>query len=141
MFVKKMGYFRLLPALLAVVCLCCCGLKAHRTVHAPDEAARQEWLRSLGWQVAEEPLEVLELELPRPLDESWTAYAQAQEAWGLPFDHFAGRSVERITYRVENHPIAPDAQLNLFLCGEEIVGGDVFLPGPEGFQTNLEFPK
>lgn len=141
MFVKKMGYFCLLPALLTVVLLCSCGVKGPRTVHAPDEAARQAWLEKLGWQVAEEPLEVLQLELPRPLDEPWTAYAQAQERQGLPFSAFSGRSVQRITYRVENHPTAPDAQLNLFLCGEEIIGGDVFLPGPEGFQTNLTFPK
>ena len=141
MFAKKMGYFCLLPALLAVALLCSCGVKTPRTVHAPDETSRQAWLRELGWQVEAAPLEILQLELPRPFDEPWTAYAQAQEAWGLPFSDFAGRSVERITYRVENHPAAPDAQLNLFLCADEIIGGDVFLPGPEGFQTNLEFPK
>ena len=141
MFAKKVGLVRLAASLLALLLLCACGARAPRTVHAPDEAARQTWLKELGWQVEEEPLEVLQLELPRPLDEGWTAYAQAQEGQGLPFGHFAGRSVERITYHVENHPTAPDAQLNLFLCGEEIIGGDVFLPGPEGYQTNLEFPK
>ena len=140
MFTKKYTARSLLGTLLVLLLLSGCSAKA--PVYAPDDATRQTWLASRGWQISPTPVESLRLQLPSPLDEAWMAYADAQAAQGLPLSNFAGRMVERITYRVEAPPQGwANAQVNLFLCGDQIIGGDVYVPGPDGFQTALTCPK
>ncbi len=119
-----------------------CSSSPAKPILAADNEARLAWLADLGWQVDAQPLESLCLQLPSPLDADWTDYAQQQDEMGLPFATFAGKIVERLTYQVRNYPQRPDGvQLNLFLCDDQIIGGDIICTGADGFQGNLAFPK
>ena len=118
-----------------------CLRKGDDALHAPDHAARAAYLESLGWQVAAQEKETLDLLLPEKLDGSWADYAAMQTNQGLPFAEFAGRQVRRYTYPVVNYPGRDDVQVNLFLCDDEIIGGDVIAVGQDGFRADLTFPE
>lgn len=151
MFIKRNDLCRCLGAILAGVLVLlvgviflpgCSSSAPAKPILAADNEARLAWLSELGWQVEEQPLESLHLQLPDPLDAHWSDYARQQEEMGLPFSSFAGKTVERLTYRVRNYPQRPDGvQLNLFICDEQIIGGDTIGIGPDGFQAGLAFPE
>ena len=106
-----------------------------------DNAARVAYLESLGWQVTPEPLETLSILLPEDLS-AHAEYAALQKGLGLPFDRCGGKTVTRYTYTVLNHPDAPQGvQANLFVCGDQVIGGDVTALGENSFRRSLEFPQ
>ena len=108
----------------------------------PTPSSQVEFLQSLGWQVNAAPVETLDMRLPDSWDEEWTAYGKMQSEQGLPFTDFAGATVHRITYSVTNYPHIPDGvQANLYIAGEQLIGGDIIFTGQGGFQTDLRFPK
>ena len=121
---------------------CFGGDKEAEIVTASTNEERVAYLEALGWQVEPQPIETLDLQLPEKLEGEWDAYAKLQKGQGLPFSEFAGQAVKRYTYTVTNYPEIPQGvQANLYLWGDQIIGGDVIFTGQGGFQTDLAFPK
>ena len=108
----------------------------------PDNPRRVAYLQSLGWEVEPEPLETLQFLMPDPLEEPYLTYNELQKEQGFDLTAQAGRQVARYTYAVTNYPgRAEGVQLNLYVCEDLPVAGDVCCPGAEGFQEGLEFPE
>lgn len=127
-------------ALLLVGCFG--GDKETEVITAATNEERVAYLEALGWQVEPQPIETLDLQLPEKLEGEWDAYAKLQKGQGLPFSDFAGQAVKRYTYTVTNYPEIPQGvQANLYLWGDQIIGGDVIFTGQGGFQMDLAFPK
>ena len=121
---------------------CFGGDKETDVITAATNEERVAYLEALGWQVEPQPIETLDLQLPEKLEGEWDAYAKLQKGQGLPFSEFAGQAVKRYTYTVTNYPEIPQGvQANLYLWGDQIIGGDVIFTGQGGFQTDLAFPK
>ena len=121
---------------------CFGGDKEAEIITAATNEERVAYLEVLGWQVEPQPIETLDLQLPEKLEGEWDAYAKLQKGQGLPFSEFAGQAVKRYTYTVTNYPDIPQGvQANLYLWGDQIIGGDVIFTGQGGFQTDLAFPK
>ena len=121
---------------------CFGGDKETEVITAATNEERVAYLEGLGWQVEPQPIETLDLQLPEKLEGEWDAYAKLQKGQGLPFSEFAGQAVKRYTYTVTNYPDIPQGvQANLYLWGDQIIGGDVIFTGQGGFQTDLAFPK
>lgn len=121
---------------------CFGGDKETEVITAATNEERVAYLEALGWQVEPQPIETLDLQLPEKLEGEWDAYAKLQKGQGLPFSEFAGQAVKRYTYTVTNYPEIPrGVQANLYLWGDQIIGGDVIFTGQGGFQTDLAFPE
>ena len=111
-------------------------------IPAATEEQRLAYLTQLGWTVDPTPVETLDLQLPQPLTEEWEAYAQLQSEQNLPFAEFAGQPVRRFTYTLTNYPgMEKGVQLNLYICDDRLIGGDVIALGENGFQSGLSFPE
>lgn len=103
-----------------------------------DNAQRVEYLRSLGWEVEEEPLETLQFLLPDPLTEPYLTYNELQLEQGFDLNGCAGEKLTRYTYQVTSYPDRPDdVQANLYLWGDTPVAGDLCGIGADGFQLPL----
>lgn len=118
----------------------------HREEAAPIVAAteeqRQSFLTELGWSVSSVPIETLDLQLPQQWDGEWKDYVSLQTEQGLPFADYSGQQVRRYTYTVGNYPgVENGVQINLYVCGEQLIGGDVISLGENEFQSGLLFPK
>lgn len=121
---------------------CFGGGQTTEPVTAATAEEQTAYLEGLGWQVEVQPIETLELQLPETLEGEWSAYAKLQTGQGLPFSDFAGQTVKRYTYTVTNYPDIPQGvQANLYLWGDQIIGGDVIFTGQGGFQTDLTYPE
>ena len=141
---KKM----LLPVIvLAAVILVCLFFRGQEA--APESAVSQllanedrvAYLGSWGWEVTPEPLETLQFLLPESLGEPYLTYNQLQLEQGFDLSACCGKQVSRFTYNVTNYPDHPTGvQLNLYVCENQPVAGDICSPGAGGFQAGLRFP-
>lgn len=121
---------------------CFGGEKKTEIITAATPEERVAYLEGLGWQVEPQPIETLDLQLPETLENEWSDYAKLQKGQNLPFAEFTGQSVKRYTYTVTNYPDIPQGvQANLYLWGDQIIGGDIIATGQGGFQSDLAFPK
>ena len=118
-----------------------------REAEAPEETVLRDnedrfaYLKDLGWEVDEEPVESMELELPEELTGSYAAYNELQLAQGFDLRDYLGQGVSRWTYQVRNYPDRPeDVQLNLYLCEDRPIAGDIIAGGEGGFQGTLRYP-
>lgn len=118
-----------------------------REAEAPEETVlrnnedRIAYLKALGWEVDKEPVESMELELPEELTGSYAAYNELQLAQGFDLRDYLGQGVSRWTYQVRNYPGRPeDVQLNLYLCEDRPIAGDIIAGGEGGFQGTLRYP-
>ena len=118
-----------------------------REAEAPEETVLRDnedriaYLKELGWEVDEEPVESMELELPKELTGSYAAYNELQLAQGFDLRDYLGQGVSRWTYQVRNYPDRPeDVQLNLYLCEDRPIAGDIIAGGEGGFQGTLRYP-
>ena len=90
-----------------------------------DNPQRVAYLQSLGWEIETEPLETLQFLLPATLTEPYLSYNQL-----------------RYTYAVTNYPgRSTGVQINLYVCEDLPVAGDVCCPGSDGFQDILAYPE
>lgn len=102
---------------------------------------RVAYLQSLGWEVEAEPVETLQFLLPESLGEPYLTYNQLQLEQGFDLSACCGKQVSRFTYNVTNYPDHPTGvQLNLYVCENQPVAGDICSPGAGGFQAGLRFP-
>ena len=104
-------------------------------------AERVAYLQELGWDVVEEPVTTLQFLLPPQLKGDYVAYNDLQKSQGFDLEACCGKQVTRYTYTVTNYPQRPEGvQLNLYVCEELPVAGDVVCTGADGFQDTLVFP-
>ena len=126
--------------IILVSCLQSGGERARPQV--ADNSQRIAYLQSLGWEVESEPLETLQFLLPDALEEPYLSYNELQKEQGFDLTACCGRQVTRYTYAVTNYPgRAEGVQLNLYVCEDLPVAGDVCCPGADGFQETLEFQE
>lgn len=118
-----------------------------REAEAPEETVLRDnedriaYLKELGWEVNEEPVESMDLQLPEELTGSYAAYNELQLAQGFDLRDYLGKGVSRWTYQVRNYPDRPeDVQLNLYLCEGRPIAGDIIAGGEGGFQGTLRYP-
>ena len=106
-----------------------------------DNEARVSYLQSMGWEVEPEPVETLQFLLPEKLEEPYLTYNELQDSQGFDLSTACGKQVSRFTYTVTNYPNRPEGvQLNLYVCEEQPVAGDVLCAGADGFQDTLVYP-
>ena len=153
MFVVQIKHFRRRiaaagggAALIAVLLLLTVGCQGKTPKQEPISAATNEerlaYLTELGWQVESEPVETLNLQLPEDISGEYADYAALQDQQGLPFSQFGGKTVTRYTYTVTNYPdYSGPVQLDLYVCEDQIIGGDVVATGEGGFLQGLAFPE
>ena len=89
-----------------------------------------------------EPLTTLQFLLPPKLSGDYITYNDLQKSQGFDLETCCGKQVTRYTYTVTNYPQRPDGvQLNLYICEDLPVAGDVVCTGTDGFQDTLVFPQ
>jgi len=145
-FSRKKAVFAviLLGALLAALILLIGSFPepASDTPQLSTNEERIAYLQSFGWEVSPEPLETLQFLLPAHLAEPYVTYNELQKTQGFDLSACCGKQLTRYTYQVTNYPDRPDdIQLNLYICEEAPVAGDVLCPGSDGFQHTLEYPE
>ena len=101
--ISRKTIFRILLAVVAAVILILCFLPQSENKESDadpmlkNNADRIAYLHSLGWEVAPEPTESLELQLPETLPVNYIAYNQIQLAQGFDLSAYCGKRLTRYT--------------------------------------------
>ncbi len=95
---------------------------------------RIHFLTGYGWEVEEEPVEIIEVIVPEEFDQVYQDYNAIQKKQGLDLEKYSGRRCKRYTYSVTNYPDANfTVRANLLVYEGKIIGGDVCAIEESGF--------
>ncbi|MBO6010592.1 MAG: DUF4830 domain-containing protein [Oscillospiraceae bacterium] len=112
-----------------------------RAVSAPDmskNADRVAWLRSLGLEVEEEPLESRTVVIPRNFGGVYADYIALQREQGFPLEDYGGMEAVRYTYRVTNRDDDREIVADVVVYGQTVIAGDLQCPALDGFMQALK---
>lgn len=104
-------------------------------------ADRLAYLEAHGWLVAQEPLAVEELLIPKEMGSEYADYLALQSSQGFDLAKYAGKAVKRYTYQVLNYPTGEQGvQVSLLIYKNTVVAADVLSPALNGFIHGLARP-
>lgn len=102
---------------------------------------RVKYLTDLGWSVTHSPVQTQQVRIPENPSEVYSRYNALQKSQGFDLSPYAGKTVTRYVYAVQNYPDAADPVYATLLVYEgQIIGGDVTSTAPEGKIQGLKMP-
>ena len=105
---------------------------------AADDAARQQYLADLGYEVLPNKSEVREILIPTESDEAVAEYNRLQLEAGHDLTEYSGKRVKCWTYTVTNYPTEDTVQAHLYIYKDKIIGGDIASTAQDGFCHGLK---
>ena len=103
---------------------------------------RVEFLKNLGWEVSASPKESGQVRIPQQENEVFDRYNQLQKSAGYDLSQFAGKTVMRYVYKVNNFPGATEpVYATLLVYKNQIIGGDITNTGTRGVVQGFKFPE
>lgn len=102
---------------------------------------RVSYLKSLGWEVSEEPIDEQIIVIPRDFTGVYDEYNELQQNQGFNLADYGGMEVTRYTYEVRNYPTGETGVVaDIIVYGNTIIAGDIQSPALDGFMHGLEMP-
>lgn len=97
---------------------------AASTVSGND--ARVQFLKDFGWDVTTSPTESSQVKIPENNSEVFDRYNALQKSQGYDLSKYAGKSVMRYVYKINNFPGASEpVYATLLVYKNQIIGGDI----------------
>ncbi len=91
-----------------------------------DNDSRVKFLTDLGWEVSASPTESNQVRLPEKETEVYSRYNALQKSQGYDLSQYAGKTVMRYVYKVNNFPGATEpVYATLLVYKNQIIGGDI----------------
>ena len=103
--------------------------------------ARVAFLKSFGWDVAASPKESSQVKIPSEPSEVFDRYNALQKSQGYDLSAFAGKTVMRYVYKVNNYPGATEpVYATLLVYKNQIIGGDITDTAAKGVVRGFKKP-
>lgn len=100
---------------------------------ADSNDARVKFLADLGWDVTASPTESMQVRIPRASTEVFDRYNELQKSHGYDLSKYAGKTVMRYVYQINNYPGATEpVYATILLHKDRIIGGDITDTAPGG---------
>lgn len=131
--------------ILAVLALLGGGNEDSTQTAAPSMSAndsRVQFLKSFGWDVTSSPKESGQVKIPKEQSAVFDRYNTMQKGQGYDLSSYAGKSVMRYVYQVNNYPGATaPVYATLLVHKDKIIGGDVTDTSPGGKLSGFKMPE
>ncbi len=106
-----------------------------------DNDSRVKFLESFGWTVTTSPVESSQVKIPKDASEIFDRYNQLQKIQGYDLSQYAGKTVMRYVYRVNNYPNATEpVYATLLVYKDQVIGGDITDTSAKGKIQSLQMP-
>ena len=103
-----------------------------------DNDSRVKFLTELGWEVSTSPVETNQVRLPKEQTEVYSRYNALQKSQGYDLSQYAGKTVMRYVYKVNNFPNATEpVYATLLVYKNQIIGGDITDTAAKGVMQGL----
>ena len=120
------------------------GGKSSPTVSAgvANNDARVAFLKSFGWDVTTSPVESGQVRIPEDTNGVFDRYNALQKSQGYDLSKFAGKTVMRYVYKVNNYPGAKEpVYATLLVYKNQVIGGDVTDTSAKGTIRGFKMPQ
>lgn len=126
--------------ILAIVLLFSGGSDAAETAATVSgNDSRIAFLKDMGWDVTETPVQSGQVRIPDAQSEVFDRYNALQKSQGYDLSQYAGKTVVRYVYQVNNYPGATDpVYATLLVYKNQIIGGDVTNTAAKGQIQGLQ---
>lgn len=114
--------------ILALILLLGDGEDTAPTVAAPVSGndARVQFLKDFGWEISASPVESGQVRIPETQSEVYERYNALQKSQGYDLSEYAGKTVMRYVYKVNNYPGATEpVYATLLVYKNKVIGGDI----------------
>lgn len=114
--------------ILAIVLLFGGNDNATTTGTAPMSSndSRVKFLKDMGWEVSTSPTESSQVRIPQEQTEVYQRYNALQKSQGYDLSQYAGKTVMRYVYKINNFPGATEpVYATLLVYKNQIIGGDI----------------
>lgn len=99
---------------------------------------RVQFLKNLGWEVSASPVESGQVRIPQEQNEVLGRYNDLQKSAGYDLSQFAGKTVMRYVYKVNNFPGATEpVYATLLIYKDQVIGGDITNTAADGTMQAL----
>ncbi len=103
--------------------------------------ARVAFLKEFGWDVTTSPTESGQVRIPTGFNEVFDRYNELQKSQGYDLSAYAGKTVMRYVYQVNNYPGATEAvYATLLIYKNQVIGGDVTNTSAKGSIRSFKMP-
>ena len=104
--------------------------------------ARVKFLTDFGWQVASSPVESSQVRIPSDSTEVFERYNALQKSQGYDLSQYAGKTVMRYVYKIQNYPNATEpVYATLLIYKDQVIGGDVTDTAAKGVIRGFKMPE
>lgn len=115
---------------------------AATTPPAESNDDRVKFLTDFGWDVTASPTESMKVRIPSKSSEVFDRYNTLQKSQGYDLSQYAGKTVMRYVYQINNFPNATEpVYATVLVYKDQIIGGDVTNSGPGGQVQGFSMPK
>ena len=103
---------------------------------------RVSFLKDFGWDVTTSPAESGRVRIPEQPSEVFDRYNTLQKGQGYDFSKYAGKTVMRYVYKINNYPGATEpVYATVLVYKNQIIGGDVTDTAANGVVRGFKMPK
>ena len=96
------------------------------TAAVSNNDARVRFLKDFGWDVSTSPTESSQVRIPNEQSSVYERYNALQKSQGYDLSQYAGKTVMRYVYKVNNFPGATEpVYATLLVYKNKIIGGDI----------------
>ena len=104
--------------------------------------ARVAFLKEFGWDVTTSPVESGQVRIPSEGNEVFDRYNALQKSQGYDLTQFAGKTVMRYVYKINNFPGATEpVYATLLIYKNQVIGGDVTDTAAKGTIRGFKMPQ
>ena len=104
--------------------------------------SRVAFLKGFGWDVSASPTESGQVRISQASTEVFDRYNALQKSQGYDLSQYAGKTVMRYVYQLNNYPGATDpVYATLLVYKNQIIGGDVTNTSAKGAVSGFQMPN
>lgn len=103
---------------------------------------RVKFLTDFGWDVTNSPVESTQVKIPQEMTDVYERYNALQKSQGYDLTQYAGKTVMRYVYRINNYPGATEpVYATLLIYKGKVIGGDITDTAAKGVVRGFRMPK
>ena len=103
---------------------------------------RVKFLQDFGWDVTTSPKESGRVRIPEQSSEAFDRYNTLQKGQGYDLSKYAGKTVMRYVYQINNYPGAKEpVYATVLVYKNQIIGGDVTDTAAKGHIRGFKMPE
>ncbi len=104
--------------------------------------ARVQFLKDFGWDVTSSPAETSQVKIPAETTKVFDRYNNLQKSQGYDLTDYAGKTVMRFVYKINNYPGATEpVYATLLVYKNQVIGGDVTDTAAKGQIRGFKMPE